>query len=343
MSDVRISARSWHRFNMNRLSVTPELIGAKHAFTFENRQTEAKLPSLERNVDGTERTDKIECLHWRRIEGVDIPQSYHVSCVDFLIDLDHTIDVPSEALVRPPTQMELFTERQKSDLKSLTAEHEAIAARAVSRWLKILRWKTRIGYIAEPQLVDHESGWGTYLVEASTGHRFWSSGGVIVVEPEHPVTEAAWLEVQHALADGIEPPIWFDFLFDAEHRLSNGDLTGAVLSAAIGFESVMRTLVARHLPPEAATEQIVTDVLDNANLRFILNKRKKMRFWEPDWERRFGNFSLFQELMNQRDRIMHSGDTSALSVINWKEVIRSVTEFAYFVDDDKSQRYLGSD
>jgi len=332
MADVMIQALSWHRFNISRFSVSPDLVGITHSFNFRDRKVEIRLPALETNNDGSLRKDKIECYSWKNRDGNLIPLKYHVYCIDVTIGVPDQLAIPEEALKVPPKREELFTPSQKELLDQLVGSHAELAAQAIEYWLRVIRWKSHIGYIGQPRLVNHASGWRAYLQEVSNGHSFWAETAVLVVEREDPVTQEHWLATQLALTAGVKPPIWFSFLFNAEHQLENSDRTGAVLSMAIAFEAMIRTLITRDLASGTVVDPMVLEIIDNANLRSILNRLKKMKFWSAAWDKH-ADFSLFHQLMNARDRIMHSADTVAVLDKDWAKILGCITSFAYFLDE----------
>lgn len=327
-----IAARSWNRFVVQRLSVAPQLLGAKHEFKFSGKRVELRLPRLERKSDGKLRDDKVSCRSWQIVDGEEIPIAYRIFSVDLLIDVEGDLDIPDQALHMAPTRSELFSKEQQSHLNSLAREYEALAKTAIHHWLRILRWKTHIAYLGEAEIAREESGWATELISAQSNHGFWSPGHSFTVQMEKTISEVQWHETQSTLNAEITAPVWFDFIFEAMQRLNNKDTVAAVLSAAVGLELIIRTSLSLHLSNESAKQPIVTTILDQANLRTIMNHRKRMTLWDAAWEKQFDN-SAFEQLMNCRDAIMHRGDVSVLMKPDWQKVFRRLLDFAYFVDE----------
>ena len=154
---------------------------------------------------------------------------------------------------------------------------------------------------------------------------------VLVVQAQNVIASKEWEAAENALRSESMPPIWLEYVFNSLQRLNNQDEIGSVLSAAIGFEIMMRGLLARHLSAETASQKIVTTLLDQVNLRSIVNRVEDMRFWGPEWNRKFDS-SKFNELMNCRDAIMHRADVKVLRGKDLRKMYRALLEFAYFID-----------
>jgi arsenate reductase-like glutaredoxin family protein len=235
------------------------------------------------------------------------------------------------ALQAYPKRRELFSSEQQTRLDSIVHECGELAKLALRYWLRIVRWKTRIPYLGETEIADEESGRATYLTPAQSNRGFWASTRVINLRSQAFITDAQWHATQLTLNAAITPPAWFDFIFEALQRFNNKDIVAAVISAAIGFEMIMRNLVALHLSLESAQQQIVTKILDQSNVRFIMNHIKEMKIWDEDLRKVFDS-SAFNDLMNCRDAIMHRGDVNAIKV-DLHKIFHRLLDFAYLVDE----------
>ena len=106
---------------------------------------------------------------------------------------------------------------EQTQLKNLVGDGGQALRTAFAYWLRVLRWKSGIGYIGEPS-VRYAGGsqGGAVLRERTTKHRMWLQGGFISVVGSQPVTLAEWNAAQAALSACKSPPVWFDFLFDSQ-------------------------------------------------------------------------------------------------------------------------------
>jgi hypothetical protein len=235
-----IAARSWNRFVVRNLSVVPKLLGAEHEFNYRGKNVTLLLPDLERKADGTLKNDEVLCNSWQKVNGKEIPLEYSILSVDLFVDVEGNIEIPDQALQMPPVQHKLFSKELTSQLNSKSTEHEAIAKAAIQHWMRMLRWKTRIPYVGEPEIAREESGWATFLVASQSNHRFWSPGHRLTARRYSSISEIQWVETQLALKTKIDPPVWFHFIFEALQRLVSQDTVAAVLSAAIALGACPR-------------------------------------------------------------------------------------------------------
>jgi hypothetical protein len=319
----QIQANSLHRFSLDRFCIAAEVVGARHTFCYFEKQVSVELPREE----GPPLDGDLWCYAWRT-EG-NVPINYQVRTIKLRVAVGDEIVVPEEALKISPRRDELFTESERKRLDKLIDDFSALAVDAFRYWLSVLRWKSGVGHIGEPQVkyADHSSG-GAALQDSATGHRFWLQPHVIAAQGSKVITLSEWQSAQQALSDSKNPPIWFEFVFEGEQRINNRDLIGAALSLAIGLEAIVRTLATHHLSTQSV-EPLIYEIVDRANLRSILTRLRCLSFWNKDWER-IVDFSEFNVLMNYRDRIMHSADTKDLTEQRLRKLLAKVKALAYF-------------
>lgn len=321
-----IRARSWQRYSLQRLTIDPTLKGASHTFEHAGHKVEVKLPSQESKSPHLDFAAGLYCSHWRR----DVPVEYHVLSADVFVEVDRLLDIPEQALKIPPRHEEFFEPKQVKELDKISNLHRQIATQSIHLWIDVLRWKAKAPRIGEPTIVGGARGWGPRLENVADGHKFWVENQVLSPEPDDVVTAAHWACAGQVLASAERPPVWIGFIFDAVQRHCNSDQRGAALSAAIGLEVLMRSILARRLPT-GGNDPLVIELLDLSNLRSIINRRKKIGSWSSAWESHF-NESLFNQLLNCRDAIMHRADLTALSTMKWDETLKALQEFAHFAE-----------
>lgn len=66
----------------------------------------------------------------------------------------------------------LFSDRQRKRLDRLVEEGNETADEAFDRWIRLLRWQSRSHDVGRPPVLNHGSGWGTYLQDADSAKRF---------------------------------------------------------------------------------------------------------------------------------------------------------------------------
>src|SRR6266702_7144488 len=169
MRRVNIAANATSRFALQRFRVSAALVGAQHEFVFRGCPTLVQLPTAEMQSTTFNEHDPIRCDTWRS-EG-NVPLEYQVNSIRFIIQLEDRIDLPEKLLQLPAKQIELLDE---SEVRSLDSRVEAAAETlrsAFSYWLRVLRWKSGIGYIGEPTIEHAGSSGNSALTDRTTGHR----------------------------------------------------------------------------------------------------------------------------------------------------------------------------
>jgi hypothetical protein len=164
---------------------------------------------------------------------VPTPLSYNIHCISISVAVDNPVNVPEALLHQPPNRYELVPKSKQGELSGIVDTYSTIAAGAFRYWLTVLRWKSRIGHIGEPEI--RYAGQKTDVValrSRDTGHRFWLPSIPIVIPQHGIVTEEHWKAAQLVLSSGQKSPVWIEFLFDSEQRLNNADIVGAILSLA---------------------------------------------------------------------------------------------------------------
>lgn len=329
MTHVDVLAGVFCRFDLDRLCITPELVGAKHKFFFEGLQFTVQLPAV---VDREDVPFELRRLHLHKWQTKgNVPLEYEVHNLDVEVALVDSVRVPEEILRLHPNQFDLIPPNEQTRLNKLVAEGEQALRSAFSYWLRVLRWKSGIGYIGEPSVRHAGSDRsGAVLRERVTKHRMWLQGGVIAVTSSQPVALEAW-NTQAALSACKSPPVWFEFLFDSQMRINNKDLVGGVLSLAIALEVNLRFIFSEDLL-KAKLQPVLLEVFDLANMRALLTRLKKIRQWDSSWAAST-DLSAFHRLMDYRDGVMHRAKTENLDESELRQMHKAVKAFAYFTCD----------
>jgi hypothetical protein len=327
MALLDVEVNSFHRFSLDRLSVTPELLGAAHRFTYEGKEIVLSIPKADKDSVPFDQR-RVHCWKWKA-EG-NVPLEYSVYNIDLEIELTKPLRIPEAVMQRPPNQFELIGDEEQKRLNSIVRDAANAAKKSFEYWMSVIRWKSGIGHIGEPRVrYASDQGSGAVLRERTTGHRVWLGPSVIVGRGDKSVSLPQWDATQEALSAGKDPPIWFGFLFDSEQRANNNDFTGSILSLAIALDVNVRRVFSHGLQH---TEAAVLDVLDQANLRSLLNRMKKLSYWDDDWKNA-ADLSIFNDLMTRRDQIMHSAKTGNIDMREFRKMYTAVKRFAYFTCD----------
>lgn len=247
-----ISTKTWTRFVTTNFCVTAEVMGSIHKFDFEGHHVSVKLPQLE-HTNREPRFDHLASVSSYQ-RGTGSPLSYCVMKVDVEINVQERISVPEKALSDPPKQIDYFSEEQQKIVDSVCNRNSELAKRAFQYWLEIMRWASENALIGQPGFGDVESGWSTYLMEATSSQRVWASQAVITVYREMEVTEQHWKDAERRLKAGDELPMHLRFLHDAETSKRNGQYQKSIIEIAIACEIYLRYAVLAFIPEETPEE-----------------------------------------------------------------------------------------
>lgn len=326
---VDVHTKVCRRFALDRLHISPNLVGAAHQFVFEEKSVTIRLPSLESATVPIDQR-RIALVRWQT-KG-NVPVEYQVSDVEVEIAVEESVNIPAAMLERPPNQFELLQPKEQERLNDLVARFGALAGRVFGHWLGILRWKSKVGYIGEPrvQYAGH-GGRGAVLIDQETHRRIWLAPHGFVVQMSAAISSAEWNATQEALSANKIAPIWFDYLFDSEMRINNGDLIGGILSLAIALEVNVRSVYSSDLR-RLSVEPVVLEIFDLTNLRALLNRIRRLGCWDKDWEDAV-DLDSFNKVMTYRDRVMHSAEVGKLDAKELHKLSAAVKEFAYFTCD----------
>jgi hypothetical protein len=299
---TKVRALAWNRFRLEHLNIRPSLLGASHHLTVDGLSVEIRLPGFPPNTPSTmhqwDEEEDIFCHSWRHKK----PVAYLVNAVDVVVDTGKNVGIPVERLGTVKHDWQSKETYEKND--KLSHASAAVAFKAFQLWLRTFRWKTLNPHFGQRRATTQRSGWGTYLYDASTKKRFFGAtvkmvGGGL---GGNPLDRTAWNKVQRALTKGAVPPVWFEFAFEGQHRVSQGDLHGGILCHAIAVETVIRLLMKTHL--KSPPNEPVMDMLDFVQIRRILDHWQNLGYWSPKWQAAT-DLTLLKRLFTLRNSVMH--------------------------------------
>lgn len=328
---MKIEATSWNRFHTRDLSVEREVMGRVHEFQFEGRNVRVSVPSEEQADRDRKYEALASCVRMRRDEGKEIPTGYRVHKVDVSIDLEHGVVIRKELLERPPNRKELIPEGKQRYFEETCSQLDHIAHRAFDYWIRVVRWKAGFWEIGQPEVRGASSGGGAYLANKNGGQRFWA-GTVYFRAPFGRLIAAdIWSLVQEALATGAEPPIWLEYLFDAQQKHETGDQSGCVLSLAIACESMLRHIVNEQVPDRQKADPKLWDVINEVNIRGLMRHITGFDFWDKRWKKNC-DWPLIHGIFNKRNDIIHLGQNNIASRKDLAEMVSAAEKFIIFAD-----------
>jgi hypothetical protein len=306
-------------FDMTALDVVAPLHGSIQRFQIQGVPIEVHLPKAPPGMKlGSGESDDapISCHNWDT--RTQKPILYDIHRVMVFVDLQRTYAIADAALER--VSPEFFSATSRAELKGIVAEGQAIAASALTLWIRTLRWKTlnwRIGQI-QPARVDRPQQ--VYLVHGNTRRRFFSGPITIVVPGSIRVRKRAWNACGRALRTGQTPPLWLDFLFEGEHRIASQDLHGGIISLAIACELLIRALVLR------PTNRRFVALLRRMKVSNILDQWKDVGPMGKRLNQAMDRDKLTR-LLQLRNGIMHSGAVQTLKAPECRDLAKAVRTF----------------
>lgn len=321
MSLVGVQAASWNQLLTRNFAVVPELLGRSHTFPFDQKTIIVELPTTAGISHDPNRRGRVEILVHKEDNGRRVPTCFAVNSIEILVRIPNQVEVPEQILNQPPNAYDDLSKDQQDQLEELATTHRSIAEKAFDLWVRSLRWKSNNGSIGRPEVLGARSGWTTYLLDEATRHRFWAATQVFEARSCLGVTLEEWNEVERALSSGVEPPVFYDLMFDAEEHFRLGDLERSVVDAAVASETFMRGRVLQLLP--ANLNDKVKQYVDEANVRQVLNHLFPETLSDRNVELFKAIKSTVHELFSVRNAILHSGRKSSLKPVDCKKCLEA--------------------
>ena len=308
-------------FLTKALTIRAPLAGSVHRFRLHNRipieiHLPKGLPKRAIGNHGMQETFDLSCQTWR--SKTKTPVEYSVRQVRLFVDLKRTMTVPQAALDR--ASPEHHAKSAQHELNTVVESAERTAEDAFRVWLRTLRWKSLNAHINQMLIEPMDMSHGSYLANADTRKSFYASPTVFTVPGRKPITRRMWNRCGKALRNNETPPLWLDFLFEGEHRVTSFDLHGGIISLAIACELLMRRLMMRP-----------------TNRRFFpMLKRMEIGKLRDQWSnigptgKRLNaamDHEKLKRLFDLRNGVMHRGEIRALQQSECRELAKVARTF----------------
>lgn len=298
-----ILAKTWNRFITTNLCVATDVMGSTHEFRFENRNVTVRLPKS-KHADRDEAFDDVAKLVAYQVD-TKIPLIYSVSKVDIEIAIPDKINIPEEALAKPPKQVAYFSEAQQRVASTICHEYSELAERAFQYWLEIIRWVSKRALIGQPSISDHKSGWSTYIIDDATDHKVWAESPGITIYHNAELTKEHWDAALIHLQNGDSIPMHLRFLHDAKTSIKNGQYEKAIIELAMTCEIYLRYSVFEFIP--VTTPASMKIYIEEANINQYVGKFFKELVVTSYKEKYKAIAKEISSLMSRRNSYMHMG------------------------------------
>jgi hypothetical protein len=329
MTCRKVKIASWNRFKSEGLAVAPDILGGTHHFDFEGKRVEVRLPREEHLNRGEGYDSLVECTTW--FKG-HTPAYFDILRVDMLIDVSEEVELEEELLKTLPIREHLTSLSKMTFLDNTVEEHQSIAVRAFDYWIRVVRWKNDFWRIGQPEVYGYQSGWGTHLLVKGEEKHFWATGHTISVPGTKALTAEVWEAVQMALHEGLRPPTWFEFLYDAHQELEVGDKTGCILSLAIASETMFRRILEKQVPDAEKIDPEFLEAISKMNVRTVMGHITKFSFWKNGEWKKYCNLVEIHKIFDHRDKIMHVGYLGSIEIAALKKMVWTADKFIHFAD-----------
>ena len=204
-----------------------------------------------------------------------------------------------------PTQYDHFTDQQKGVVENVCNQLSGVAERAFQYWLEIVRWVSDDAMIGQPDVSGFESGWSTYLMDASTNHRVWGSSHTIVVYAQSEITRKDWENADKHLKNGDTLPLRLRFFHDAKASTRNGLYEKAIVELAMACEIYLRYQVFEFIPE--TTPEDIKKYIEEANINKYVSQFFKSLVPESQSAAYKKIAKDISSLMSRRNSFVHMG------------------------------------
>jgi hypothetical protein len=298
--------RSWNRFVTRNFKIKPELIGRFHRFPFKNGTVTIRLPK-KAQVDRAAKFDEIASRGaYRVVEGVEIPQGYHIHKVDVEVDISAVASLAPAVLTQHCNAYELVEPAMQEKLNLYCVDHETIAAQAFEYWLSVLRWGTDNYAIGRHAVIANNSGSSTYMHEVTSNRKIWVGTTCINFPGSRSITKANWLEAAARLRKGAKAAPYLTILHEAEEYFDRGEYRRALIDMAVATELYVRAVCMSRLPN--TLDPYLVQKIDRIGIS-ELTEQVFPGFLNAEESKKFAAIKLdLRAMFESRNQVMHMAD-----------------------------------
>jgi hypothetical protein len=223
-----------------------DVLGRTHEFLFSDHQVRVCLPSVEFETGSYLPSAKSANIVRFRSGRIDDPAPersfYELEYVTVEVDFKKPVHIPLTLLDNEAVQKSPELASQAPHLDKLAAQYDGLLVSAWHQWMRVARWATNQYSIGLPDWTIDGSGdlKMPWIHEKKTGYGVWASTTVIQMGRSASINAKGWEHIGGVLTLQITPPIWFEYLAEAGHRIANQDFSGCVLSSVIACETLAR-------------------------------------------------------------------------------------------------------
>lgn len=299
-----------------------EILGSFHTFSVSGHKARVILPSAEFADDSHDPIGKTAgIVHFSSgYVGQGFEKSfYRLDRIYVEVDVQELVRIPKSVLDIDAVQKSPDLINSHPHLETISVQYEELAEHAWAHWMRVARWAINEPLIGLPDWTSNGSPQLQMprLREKKTGFSIWSAISIITANRSSNIDSNRWHHIASALLDQRTPPVWFDYLVEAEQRFYNRDFSGCVLSCAIACETVARAcyfhLIGTPAHPTAA------ELVDRTAAQAIIGRWKKLTGIEAD--------GSVHKIFDTRNRLVHSGSADVIDRSIAKETLNAAWKF----------------
>lgn len=298
------------------------ILGATHSFSHAAHQTRVSLPSAE-FLEGSHDPSgaSAELVHFSSgYVGQNFERSfYEVGCIYVEVDVQERVRIHRSLLDVDAVQKSPELIADYPHLETLSVRYEELASSAWAYWMRVARWAINEPLIGVPSWSSDGSRQLQMprLTEKTTGFSIWKSMGIIRLSGSCNVDQQRWTHIEKVLRNELTPPVWFDYMVEAEQRFYNLDFSGCVLSSAIACETLARAcyfyLIGTPIHPTAA------EMVDRTAAQAIIGRWKKLTGIDVDGK--------VHRIFDTRNRLVHSGRADVIDETMARDTLTAAWTF----------------
>lgn len=204
---------------------------------------------------------------------------------------------------------------------------------AVAFWKAVARCVIDSGMIGRSEVKFGEQvGFrcGAKIVRVRDGRVFRNHGGVTSSHERLKLTADHWRELEKCLCADFQLPLWCEYIYEAERRLAANDVNGAVISAAIACESVVRAVLWSNSP--VVPNDTVRRLFDTVSVQAVLNQWESLTGMTKS-ELKSSGKSEVHSLLNLRNDLLHKAVSMTQRKAEIGILIRSIKKFIRTTDE----------
>lgn len=329
----KLRPEAWARAYIDGLFIFGSLSGSTHHFEFDGKRASVSIPKIGFEEDGRPLNEELASFRAGRTDDLRPEISeYELGWVEVTIQCSNELLIPTSMLKVSPKRPELAGPKLNEILDKLVLDYQVQLASVLEYWSETVRWVTDSSSIGmEDRFLDKDFSPNLQLMclrDPIDGHRFWLPTTRLTFGRISSLGVEDWGRIQLALSQKKQSPIWFNYLHDAVHRMSRLDYSGAIISAAIACETIMRDCFYVH--SNMIEDQTVRDIIDRISISSILRKWKIV----TGISNISCDHSMIEALFSARNRQMHRGGRGlVLDADGASKLINSAKKFVRTGDE----------